>query len=337
MQPIQEIYSQLNKPRNIVITMHQKPDADAMGSSLALFHFLKQFGHTVKLVSPTNWAAWLNWMPGCNEVIDYELQKDKALAAMQNIDWLFCLDFNTLIRTKNLAPILEALNCKKILIDHHQEPDEKNFDYGISNTLKSSTAEMIYDLIIQSGNSEKINPQICECIYAGVVADTGSFRFSSTHAGVHKLVADLKERGLEHMHVHEALYDNFLENRLRFTGNILLNRLQVFYEYNTALIAIPKSDLLKYYMKTGETEGLVNYPLSIQGIKLAALVIDRDEERKWSFRSKAGFDCNFFAKKYFEGGGHFNASGGRSSDSLQETVQKFIKAIKENESILQSS
>jgi len=174
-----------------------------------------------------------------------------------------------------------------------------------------------------------------ECIYAGVVADTGSFRFDSTHAGVHRLVADLKELGLKHGPVHESLFDNFHENRLRFLGNVLQNRMEVYYEYNTALIAIPKSDLLKYYVKTGDTEGLVNYPLAIQGIKLAALVIDRDEERKWSFRSKGGFDCNTFARKYFEGGGHFNASGGRSSESLEKTVQKFKQAIKENESILQ--
>jgi phosphoesterase RecJ-like protein len=135
--------------------------------------------------------------------------------------------------------------------------------------------------------------------------------------------------------VHENLFDNFLENKLRFTGHVLLNRMHVFYEYNTALVAIPKADLLKFYIKTGDTEGLVNFPQTIQGIKLVALVIDRDEERKWSFRSKGDFDCNTFARKYFEGGGHFNASGGRSSDSLDVTVQKFKEAIKENKSLLQ--
>ena len=148
-------------------------------------------------------------------------------------------------------------------------------------------------------------------------------------------MADLKTRGLNHSLVHENLFDNFLENRLRFIGHVLLNRMEVFYEYNTALIAIPKSDLPKYHIKTGDTEGLVNYPQSIQGIKLVALVIDRDEERKWSFRSKGDFDCNTFARKYFEGGGHFNASGGRSSDSLEKTVEHFKLAMKENEKLLQ--
>ena len=176
---------------------------------------------------------------------------------------------------------------------------------------------------------------IAECLYAGVVADTGSFRFSSTHASVHLMVAALKEAGLDHPKVHEALYDNFLENRLRFLGHILLNRLELFYELNTALIFISKIELLKFGIKTGDTEGLVNYPLSIQGIKLVGCVIDRDEERKWSFRSKGNFDCNTFARKYFNGGGHFNASGGHDSASLQDTIQKFKKAIKENSSLLQ--
>jgi phosphoesterase RecJ-like protein len=167
------------------------------------------------------------------------------------------------------------------------------------------------------------------------MADTGSFRFPAASAGVHKMVADLKGRGLQHTKVHENIYDNFLENRLRFIGHVLLHRMEVYYEYNTALIAVSKKDLLRYQVKTGDTEGLVNYPLSIQGIKLAALVIDRDEERKWSFRSKGDFDTNSFARKYFEGGGHYNASGGRSGESLDKTIQQFMVAMKENGSILQ--
>jgi phosphoesterase RecJ-like protein len=227
------------------------------------------------------------------------------------------------------------LECIRILIDHHQQPDSANFEYGISNIAKSSTCEMVYDFIIESGNGDKIDQRIAECLYAGVMADTGSFRFPAASADVHKMVADLKERGLQHTKVHENIYDNFLENRLRFIGHVLLHRMEVYYEYNTALIAISKKDLLRYQVKTGDTEGLVNYPLSIQGIKLAALVIDRDEERKWSFRSKGDFDTNNFARKYFDGGGHYNASGGKSSQSLDQTVQHFITAMRENISVLQ--
>jgi phosphoesterase RecJ-like protein len=334
MKPIQEIFPQLTAPRKVVITTHQKPDPDAMGSSLAMYHFLTSLGHEVSVISPTNWATWLNWMQSSEIVIDYELNREKAHDVLSKADWLFCLDFNIFSRTKHLTQQLHDFKGTRVLIDHHQQPDTANFDYGISDTAKSSTAEMVYDFIVQSGHSDKINTPIAECLYAGVMADTGSFRFASTTASVHHMVAFLKERGLEHSKVHENIYDNFLENRLRFIGHVLMNRMEVFYEYNTVLIAISKKDLLRFQIKTGDTEGLVNYPLSIQGIKLAGLVIDRDEERKWSFRSKGGFDTNTFARKYFNGGGHFNASGGRSLDSLETTVEKFKTAMKENAELL---
>lgn len=335
MKPIREIYPLLAESKKIVITMHQKPDADAMGSALGLYHFLKSFGHDVTVISPTNWARWLNWMPDCDGVIDFELNKEKSEEIIQQADWLFCLDFNTLSRTKNLAPKLDQFSGTRILIDHHQQPEIAKFAYGVSDTSKSSTCEMVYDFIVESGHGHRVTVGIAECLYAGVMADTGSFRFPASSASVHRMVADLKDKGLEHTRVHEHIYDSYYENRLRFIGHVLLNRMHVYYEYNTALIAISKKDLLRYEIKTGDSEGLVNYPLSIMGIKMAALVIDRDEERKWSFRSKADFDVNSFARKYFEGGGHFNASGGRSADSLEKTVQRFLEAIKENESQLQ--
>ncbi|MEY2918635.1 MAG: hypothetical protein RIS73_2349 [Bacteroidota bacterium] len=330
MQPIQQIFPLLSQPKKVVITTHQKPDADAMGSSLALYHFLNQFGHSVTVISPTNWATFLNWMPGCKTVLDFESPNDKANTAIAEADWIFCLDFNVLSRTKRMEEKLMAAKAQKVLIDHHREPQTEVFAYGISDTGKSSTAEMIYDFIIASGNEDKITPEIADCIYAGTMTDTGSFRFPSTTASVHKMVANLKEKGLEHSRVHEELYDNFLENRFRFIGNVLLNRMEIFYEYNTALIAIPQSDLVKYDMRTGDTEGIVNYPLSIKGIKLAAVIIDRGEERKSSFRSKGGFDVNTFARKYFNGGGHFNAAGGFNKEPLEEVVSKFKQAMKEN-------
>lgn len=335
MDQIDKIYGQLSEKKNIVITMHQKPDADAMGSALGLFHFLRQLGHQITVISPTNWARWLNWMEGVNAVVDYELNRPVAEQLMDQAEWVFCLDFNHLGRTKQMAPKLQSLSAVKILIDHHQEPDVAKFQYGVSNTAKSSTCEMVYDFIVQSGHRDKINKFVAECLYAGVVADTGSFRFASTHASVHHMVAALKEQGLEHTRVHENLYDNFLENRLRFLGHILCNRMDIYYELNTALVHISRQDLLKFDIKTGDTEGLVNYPLSIQGIKLVGLVIDRDEERKWSFRSKGDFDCNTFARQYFMGGGHFNAAGGSDSASLQETIHRFKQALKENSSLLQ--
>ena len=335
MKPIHEFYSLLPEPKKVVITMHQKPDADAMGSSLGLYHFLRQMGHAVTVISPTNWARWLDWMEGTKTVLDYELQKAESDKVLSETDWLFCLDHNHFSRTKSMAAKLAEIECTKILIDHHREPDEASFDYGVSNTGKSSTCEMVYDFITASGHRDKVNLFVAECLYAGVVADTGSFRFSSTHASVHHMVAYLKEMGLEHAKVHEALYDNFLENRLRFLGHVLSNRLEINYQLNTALMWVSKQETLKFDIKTGDTEGLVNYPLSIQGIKLVGLVIDRDEERKWSFRSKGNFDCNTFARTYFSGGGHFNAAGGRDAASLQDTVKKFRQAIEENSALLQ--
>ncbi|RYG03515.1 MAG: bifunctional oligoribonuclease/PAP phosphatase NrnA [Chitinophagaceae bacterium] len=335
MKPINELYPLIAEPRKVVITMHQKPDADAMGSALGLYHFLLSLGHEVTVISPTNWAKWLNWMPDCNKVVDYDYSREKAEQILNAAEWVFCLDFNTLSRTKNLAAKLARFTGTRILIDHHQQPEVDKFAFGVSNTAKSSTCEMIYDFIVESGNGQRITKDIAECLYAGVMADTGSFRFPASGASVHRMVADLKDKGLEHTKVHEHIYDSYHENRLRFIGHVLLNRMDIYYEYNTAVIAISKKDLLRYEIKTGDTEGLVNYPLSIMGIKMAALVIDRDEERKWSFRSKGDFDVNTFARKYFEGGGHYNASGGRSSDTLEKTVQHFIEAMKENASQLQ--
>lgn len=335
MQPIQEIFEKIKASAKVVITMHQKPDADAMGSALGLYHFLVKLGHEVTVISPTNWAGWLNWMPGCKEVLDYEKQKQAALEILNKADWLFCLDFNIFHRTKNFEKHLYDFKGTKVLIDHHREPDVQSFNYGISNAFKSSTCEMVYDFIIALGNETLIDADVAACLYAGLVSDTGSFKFTCTTPSVHKMAARLMQTGIHHSEIHNHLFDNFLENRIRFIGHVLTHRLDFLYEYNTALIAIPKADILRYEIKTGDTEGLVNYPQAVQGIKLVGLVIDREEERKWSFRSKGDFDCNEFARKYFNGGGHFNASGGNSKDSLHQTVEAFKLALKENKHLLQ--
>ncbi|HEY8399188.1 MAG TPA: bifunctional oligoribonuclease/PAP phosphatase NrnA [Flavihumibacter sp.] len=335
MQPVHHIYPKLSQPAKVVITTHQKPDPDALGSSLALSQVLTALGHSVTVISPTNWAAFLDWMPGADKVLNYEITREKSERIVNEAEWIFCLDFNTLPRTKNLAPVLEKANATKVLVDHHQQPAVESFHYGISDTTKSSTCEMIYDLILDAGWEAHLTVDVAACLYAGLIGDTGSFRFPAASANVHLMAARLKETGLQHTRVHELIYDNFLENRLRFIGHVLTNRMEVFYEYNTALIFVSKQDLLRFDIKTGDTEGLVNYPLSIGGIKMAAICIDRDEERKWSFRSKGNVDVNTFARRFFEGGGHFNAAGGRSSASLEDTVRTFKKVIKEHASEFQ--
>lgn len=335
MRPIDLFYPMLSTPARVVITMHQKPDGDAMGSALGLYHFLKSMGHTAKVVSPTNWADFLDWMPGIKDVLDFENQREKGRTLISEADIIFCLDFNVMHRTKHMEQPLLAATCTKVLIDHHEQPQTEAFTFGDSNTAKSSTCEMVYDFIVGSGHAALLNQTIAECLYTGLMTDTGSFRFPATTASVHRMVAALKEAGLQHTIVHEHIYDNFLENRLRFIGYALLNRMEVFYEYNTALMYITRADLQKFNIKTGDTEGLVNYLLTIKGIRFGALVIDRDEERKWSFRSKGSFDVNRFARTYFEGGGHVNAAGGRSSESLEATVASFKNVLKENQKQLQ--
>ena len=334
MQAIEQFYPILNQPFKAVITAHQKPDGDAMGSTLGLYHFLKQLGHEVTVISPTNWAQFLDWMPGVDQVIDFEANKNEASQIVADADYVFCLDFNILHRTKHLEPIIRDSKTLKILIDHHQQPDTPSFAYGISDVKMSSTCEMVYDFIVQSGHSNLINLDIATCLYTGLMTDTGSFRFPSTTASVHKIVAHLKELGLQHAKIHENIYDNSTEGRLKFMGNAFLNRMTVLPEFKTAIMAIPKTDIYKYELKTGDTEGLVNYLLSIEGIKFAAIVIDREEERKWSFRSKGNFDVNIFARTHFEGGGHANAAGGRSSKSVDETFNDFKNIIENYKSQL---
>ncbi|MDB5232144.1 MAG: 3-to-5 oligoribonuclease type [Chitinophagaceae bacterium] len=329
MDAIQQYYPQLTTPGKVIITMHQKPDGDAMGSALGLYHFLIQLGHDVTVISPTNWADFLSWLPGASSVIDYEKKREHCIGLINAADTIYCLDFNILHRTKHMEIPLTRATAVKILIDHHQQPQEDAFNFGISNVYKSSTSEMVYDFIVESGHSNLINADAATCLYTGIMTDTGSFRFPSTTASVHHMIAHLKEIGLDHSRVHDKIYDNFLESRLRFIGHSLLNRMEVLYEYNTVLMAIPKEDLVRFETKTGDTEGLVNYLLSIQGIKLGALVIDRDEERRWSFRSKDDFDVNTFARNHFNGGGHKNAAGGKSLDSLQSTVEQFKKVLKQ--------
>lgn len=314
--------------------MHQKPDGDAMGAGLGLYHFLVSLGHEVFIISPTNWAKFLNWMPGCNNVIDFEKSTENCSQIISTSHFIFCLDFNALYRTKKMEAVLEDYQGQRVLIDHHQQPETDKFAFGESNVMKSSTCEMVYDFITQSPWAKNLNLDIATCLYTGIMTDTGSFRFSITSAHVHRIVAHFKDLGLQHSIIHDNIYDEFTESRLRFIGNALLNKLEVLYQYNTAMMAISKRDISQFNIQTGDTEGLVNYLLTIEGIKFGALLIDRIEERKWSFRSKGNIDVNEFARKHFEGGGHKNAAGGRSSESLEHNVKKFKEVLTQYENQL---
>lgn len=327
MQDIKGIYAELQLPKKIAITTHQKPDGDAMGSSLGLYHFLVSLGHEVQVVSPTNWADFLQWMPDVEQVLDYEKSTTLAQEKLHEADYIFCLDFNTLSRTKTMTSELEKHIGKMILIDHHQQPQTEAFLFGVSNTTKSSTCEMVYDFIMASPFAASLSAVTATCLYTGMMTDTGSFRFPATTASVHRAIAHFMDIGINHTAIHSQIFDSGSEHRLRFLGHVLTNRMEVFYEYNTAAFCITAADIHKFHIKTGDTEGLVNFLLSMSGIRFAAIVIDREGERKWSFRSKGNFDVNTFARTYFEGGGHFNAAGGRSDESLTATYQKFLAIL----------
>ncbi len=312
------------RPR-VVITTHHKPDADALGSSLGLLHFLIQLGVPAHVVSPTDYGDFLKWMPGEKEVVNFEKEKEKATALVAAADLIFCLDFNTLSRINLLGDLVANAKAKKILIDHHLEPEGFD-DFRLWTTNASSTSELIFWMIELFNEVDKVNESIASCLYAGIMTDTASFKHNSTKPTTHRVAAKLLEKGAKPNSIHEAIYDNYSENRMRFIGYCLNEKLQIFHDYKTALIVVTAQELAHFQIITGDTEGLVNYGLSISGIELSILVVDRTIARKMSFRSKSKFPANAFARKHFNGGGHFNAAGGESADDLQ-TIEKKLKHL----------
>ena len=335
MDQIKEIKSELSTSKKIVITTHHKPDGDAMGSSLGLYHFLCSLGHNVHVVTPTDYPYFLHWLPGNPEVVDFTASPDLAKSLVAEADWIFCLDFNALSRINELGELVRSSKAKKAMIDHHLEPEGFE-DFRYWDTTACATAELVVRFIIDLGYKDSLSKDMATCLYTGIMTDSGSFRFPSTTSKVHRIIADLIDAGADNAHIHEMVYDTNSENRLKFLGEVLSTCMTVLKEKHTAYIQIPEDLLKKYEIKTGDTEGIVNYALSIHGIKLAVLIIDRGELRKLSFRSKGDFPANEIAKKYFEGGGHRNAAGGMSRENLELTTQRFLNVLPEFEFLLES-
>lgn len=321
----------LATPMRVVITTHHKPDADALGSSLALCLYLKKKGHTVQVITPSDYPPFLNWMPGQEQVIAYDPSRDAGTIQehIRGADLIFCLDFNSLSRIHDLGPWIESSKAGKIMIDHHLQPD-RFARYQIWDSRAAATTELVFDLITLLGDHHLIDIPIAECLYAGLVTDTGSFRHPSTNRTVHLIVADLLRIGVNPSRIHKLVYDNNQLNRLRFLGFILKDKLQVLPEYHTAYMAISREEIKEYQVETGDTEGVVNYALSLAGVVLGIVVIDRREHVKLSFRSVGDFDVNSFARRYFEGGGHKNAAGGKSDHSLEQTMERLFLSLQEN-------
>ncbi len=326
-----ELQQVLSTPQKIIITTHLKPDADALGSSLALANYLAYYNHNIQVITPTDYPHFLNWMKGNKDVIIYNESQQNINSCDQLIkdaDIIFCLDFSALHRIHDMGKEVAKSSAKKVLIDHHIDPEDFS-EFILHDRKASSTCELIYRFISLFDDLEKIDKEIGECIYAGMMTDTGSFRFPSTSAAVHLIIADLMSRGIDHSYVHRAIYDDCSENRLRLLGHAISNKLKVIPEYHTAYISLSLKELKDFYSKTGDTEGIVNYALSITGIIFATLIIEGEDIVKLSFRSIGDFAVNEFANTHFSGGGHKNASGGRSLLTLEETIQKFERLLPE--------
>lgn len=323
LRPLEKL---LRTPHEIVITTHHRPDGDAMGSSLGLFNYLVKKGHRVNVISPSDYPDFLHWMPGHAQVINFETNKDLCAQLIEKAEVLFCLDFNWLSRVEMMEPLLRKYEGKKVLVDHHLNP-ESAFDFVFSYSEACSTSELIYQFIVALGDDHLLDTAIAECLYCGIMTDTNSFRYESMRADTHRIIARLMEAGAVNYRIHEQVYDSNSENRLRLLGYSLKEKLIVLNEFKTAYISLSATEMDMFNFKSGDSEGLVNYALSIQGIQMAAFFSERDGMVKISFRSKAEFSVQELASKYFEGGGHRNASGGRSLLSLDETVRKFLDIL----------
>ncbi len=313
---------------NVIITTHHKPDADAIGSSLGLYLFLSKMNLNVKVITPTDFAGFLHWMVGANDIIIFEGNEQKCEEITNNADFIFCLDFNHLSRINEYGVIVAEANAKKILIDHHQYPQGFE-DYTYWDDKASSTCELVYRWINDIEQENQLDKDIASCLYTGIMTDTGSFRFSNCSADTHQIVANLMNYGIDHVWIHDKIYDSFTEDRVKFIGYAISQKLEVLPEYRTAIITINSDELKKYKIQTGDTEGLVNYGLSIEGVKFAILVIDRTKLVKMSFRSKGSFPANQFAMNHFNGGGHFNAAGGSSTLTFEETISEIKNNLKQ--------
>ncbi len=310
--------------------MHKSPDGDAIGSSLGLHHFFQTFKAKTSVISPNSYPDFLRWMPGSSKIIDYSKDSKAATNALSRAELIVCLDFNALKRIEKLGKTVAKSKALKLLIDHHPQPEDFA-DILFHSTHASSTAELIFDFIDLMGEKRRINKSIASCLYAGIMTDTGSFRFSSTTEHTHRVAAELLEKGADGAKIHQLIEDNNREVRMRLFGYSLLEKMKILREYRTGYITLTQSELKQFDYKDGDTEGFVNQPLSVKGMVFSALFTEKDgnEGIKISFRSNTDFDVNLFARKHFDGGGHLNAAGGNSRLSMDETIMKFIGLLKE--------
>lgn len=326
-ETIEVVQDLLASPQRVVIVGHKNPDGDAIGSCLGLSYFLTSLGHKTTVIMPNDFPNFLKWMPGVEEVVIYEKEIDKSSELIEEADLVFTLDFNSLDRVGDLQQILEKTTAKFVMIDHHQQPA----DYAVatySNVKMSSTCEMVYHFMDALGQSDRLSKEIAVNLYTGIMTDTGSFRFSSTSPTTHRVAAKLIEAGAESAIINQNIYDTNSPERMKLLG-VALNNLNILPEYHTAYITLTQKELDDNNFKKGDTEGFVNYALSVDGVDFAVIFIENKQESivKISLRSKGDFSVNDFARNHYSGGGHINAAGGKSSQSLNKTINEFISIL----------
>lgn len=316
----------LKESKQISIIPHSGPDGDAIGSSLALLQYLKKKGQDAQIISPSAYPLFLRWLPENSDVWIYTNMKKKAEEYINASDLLFIVDHNSFKRSGDLEKVLEKASVKKIMIDHHPEP-EPIVDLMFSDTKMCSTCELMYEFIEALGDENLIDDKISECLYTGIITDTGGLSYNSSQPRTYQIVGSLIANGIDKSKIHSNIYDNFSPDRMKLLGHCLDQGLEVLNEYNTAIIKLTKEDLLKFNYKDGDTEGFVNYPLSIQGMQISVIFIEKEDMVKISFRSKGNVPINLVAREHFSGGGHVNAAGGRSLDKLEVAIENFKKVI----------
>lgn len=314
---------------NILLICHINPDGDAVGSQLALFHYLRSCGRNVEMISPNNLQEFLKWMPGADLINIFIRQRDHCRDLIRNSDLVILLDFNQPERLGEMQDLLMASRATKVIIDHHLNP-RPFADITISDPSKSSTSELVYELISLLSSKQFMNQSIAEVIYVGIITDTGNFEYGNYSGQTLRIIADILDAGIDRDKILSLVYNNFSEDRMRLQGFALNKRMTVIPEYQTAYIYLTMNDLAAFNHVKGDTEGFVNMPLSIRGIRFAALIIEKETHIKLSFRSKGNFPVNEFASEFFSGGGHLNASGGEYNDTLENTIEYFLKVLKEN-------
>ncbi len=319
--------SLLSSKKNVAICAHLFPDGDAIGSALGLYHFCKNKGLNVTVVNPNDHAAFLHFLPGDEHIINHEDHTEEAEQVVAAADLIFILDLNDLKRVKGLQSAIEKNEgATRVMIDHHQEPKDIAH-YALSRTSASSTAEMIFDCIDMLDEVDQVTPELADCLYTGLTTDTGRFKFSITPR-VLQVASVLVEKGARPTWINQAIFDSFSEKRLRFLGFCLSKRMKILPEAKMAYIYISQSDFRRFNYHNETTEGIVNYPLSMADVEMAALLKEQDGKIKISFRSKGDLSVSDFARDHFRGGGHINAAGGMSTSSMEETIQKLEALVK---------